>query len=248
MCILLEKIGAQKIIASPVHVGSGTVKCAHGILPVPAPATANILKGIPVYGGEINGELCTPTGAALLKYFVNDFSEMPLMKIEQIGYGMGKKDFDRANCVRAVLGETSDSKDSVLELSFNLDDMTGEKIGYAFDKLFEAGALDVYSVPVGMKKNRPGILMRVLCREDDKEKIIHEIFKHTTTNGIREQKINRYVMNRKTETVETKWGPVRKKLVDGYGVSRFKFEYEDLARISSESGMSIQEIEDKIRG
>ena len=247
VCLLMEELNVEKVYASPVHVGSGTVKCAHGILPVPAPATANILKGIPVYGGSVSGELCTPTGAALLKYFVSEFREMPLMKIEKIGYGMGKKDFERANCVRVSLGETPSKKDDVLELSFNLDDMTAEKIGFAMERFFEAGALDVYTVPVGMKKQRPGILMRLLCKEADAEKMVQEIFHHTTTNGIRQARLERYVLNRRMETIETEWGPVRNKIVSGYGTERSKLEYDDVSRIARETGMSIQEVEEKIR-
>ncbi|MCQ2597826.1 MAG: nickel pincer cofactor biosynthesis protein LarC [Treponema sp.] len=247
VCLLMETLGVEKVLASPVHVGSGTVKCAHGVLPVPAPATANILKDIPVYSGEIRGELCTPTGAALLKYFVSDFCPMPLMKVSKIGYGMGKKDFERVNCVRVMLGTTQEKDDDVLELSCNLDDMTAEKIGFAMEKLFESGALDVYTVPVGMKKNRPGTLMRILCKEADKEKMVQEIFRHTTTNGIRQARLERYVLNRKMETIETEWGPVRNKIVSGYGTERSKLEYEDLARIARETGMSISEIENKIK-
>ena len=246
VCLLMEELNVEKVYASPVHVGSGTVKCAHGILPVPAPATANILKGIPVYGGSVSGELCTPTGAALLKYFVSEFREMPLMKIEKIGYGMGKKDFERANCVRVSLGETPSKKDDVLELSFNLDDMTAEKIGFAMERFFEAGALDVYTVPVGMKKQRPGTLMRLLCKEADAEKMVREIFHHTTTNGIRQARLERYVLNRRMETIETEWGPVRNKIVSGYGTERSKLEYNDVSRIARETGMSIQEVEEKI--
>lgn len=246
VCLLMEELNVEKVYASPVHVGSGTVKCAHGILPVPAPATANILKGIPVYGGSVSGELCTPTGAALLKYFVSEFREMPLMRIEKIGYGMGKKDFERANCVRVSLGETPSKKDDVLELSFNLDDMTAEKIGFAMERFFEAGALDVYTVPVGMKKQRPGTLMRLLCKESDAEKMVQEIFHHTTTNGIRQARLERYVLNRRMETIETEWGPVRNKIVSGYGTERSKLEYNDVSRIARETGMSIQEVEEKI--
>lgn len=246
VCLLMEELNVEKVYASPVHVGSGTVKCAHGILPVPAPATANILKGIPVYGGSVSGELCTPTGAALLKYFVSEFREMPLMKIEKIGYGMGKKDFERANCVRVSLGETPSKKDDVLELSFNLDDMTAEKIGFAMERFFEAGALDVYTVPVGMKKQRPGTLMRLLCKEADAEKMVQEIFQHTTTNGIRQARLERYVLNRRMEILETEWGPVRNKIVSGYGTERSKLEYDDVSRIARETGMSIQEVEEKI--
>ena len=247
VCLLMEELNVEKVYASPVHVGSGTVKCAHGILPVPAPATANILKGIPVYGGSVSGELCTPTGAALLKYFVSEFREMPLMKIEKIGYGMGKKDFERANCVRVSLGETPSKKDDVLELSFNLDDMTAEKIGFAMERFFEAGALDVYTVSVGMKKQRPGTLMRLLCKEADAEKMVREIFHHTTTNGIRQARLERYVLNRRMETIETEWGTVRNKIVSGYGTERSKLEYDDVSRIARETGMSIQEVEEKIR-
>lgn len=246
VCYLLDALGIEKVIASPVHVGSGTVKCAHGILPVPAPATACILEGVPVYGGQIQGELCTPTGAALLKYFVHEFREMPLMKISSIGYGMGKKDFERANCVRAILGETDDKKDDVVELSFNVDDMTPEKIGFAMEQLFECGAYDVYTVPVGMKKNRPGILIRVLAKEEKLNEIIHAIFLHTTTNGIRQQRIERYILNREMEEIETEYGIIRNKKVFGYGVSRSKFEYDDLANAARKSGKSIAEIEKEI--
>ena len=135
VCYLLNKLQVEKICASAIHVGSGQVKCAHGILPVPAPATAYILRGVPTYGGEIRGELCTPTGAALLKHFVSEFGKMPVMVTDAIGYGMGKKDFPAANCVRAMLGHTDDQTDTVAELSCNLDDMTPEEIGFAMDRL-----------------------------------------------------------------------------------------------------------------
>ena len=157
VCLLFHELGADQIIASPVHVGSGHVHCAHGILPVPAPATAHILQGIPVYSTQVQGELCTPTGAALLKHFVKEFREMPVMTTSKIGYGMGKKDFERANCVRAFLGDTAETGDEIAELSCNLDDMTAEAVGFAEEALFEAGALEVYTVPVGMKKSRPGV-------------------------------------------------------------------------------------------
>ena len=162
VCLLMEKIGPGQVIASPVHVGSGQVRCAHGILPVPAPATAYILRDVPIYGGEISGELCTPTGAALLKHFVTRFGSMPVMKTTAIGYGMGKKDFPAANCVRALLGETESAGDYITELNCNVDDMTGEALGFAMEELFAAGALDVYTVPIGMKKSRPGTLLCVM--------------------------------------------------------------------------------------
>ena len=192
VCLLMNKLSPDEIVVSPVHAGSGQVKCAHGILPVPAPATAYILKDVPIYGGSIKGELCTPTGAAILKHFATRFGDMPVMRITKIGYGMGKKDFPAANCVRVMLGENCSSTDSVSELSCNIDDMTAEEIGFAMDQLFEGGALEVYTVPVGMKKNRPGTLINVLCSEKNKEKIISLLFKHTTTIGIRETKMHRY--------------------------------------------------------
>ena len=242
VCMLMERLSVDEVVVSPVHVGSGQVRCAHGILPVPAPATAYILRDVPVYGGSVRGELCTPTGAALLKHFAARFGNMPMMKVQDIGYGMGKKDFDAANCVRVMLGETADKADEICELGCNVDDMTGEAVGFAMDRLFEAGALDVYTVPIGMKKSRPGTLIKVMCRESDKEKIIETVFKYTTTIGIRENMMKRHVLDRHIETVETEHGPVRCKLSTGYGVTRKKYEYDDIARIAREKGISIEAV------
>ena len=241
-CLLVNRLNVDKIIASPVHVGSGKVKCAHGILPVPAPATAYILKNVPIYSGAITGELCTPTGAALLKHFVNEFGNMPAMKTTAIGYGMGTKDFETANCVRVMLGESEDKSDEICELNCNVDDMTGEAVGFAMDRLFEAGALDVYTTAIGMKKSRPGILIHTMCREKDKEVIIKTIFKHTTTLGIRENKLQRYVLEREVQNIETDYGNIRCKISKGYGVIRKKYEYDDLAKIAKETGKSIEEL------
>lgn len=246
VCLLIDMIRPELIIASPIHVGSGTVRCAHGILPVPAPATALILKDVPIYGGQIKSELCTPTGAALLKYFVSSFGDMPVMGTERIGYGMGKKDFERANCVRAILGRTAEAGDVVSELSFNVDDMTGEEIGFAMEMLFEAGALEAFTIPVGMKKSRPGIMMSVMCHTQDRDRIIEEIFKYTTTIGIRENISKRYTMRRRIEQLETPFGTIRRKNSDGYGVTKSKLEYEDLARAAREHGKSIAEIRNEI--
>ena len=247
VCLLMHRLAPDEIIVSPVHVGSGQVHCAHGILPVPAPATATILQDVPIYGGSIQGELCTPTGAALLKHFADSFGEMPVMRTSAIGYGMGKKDFPAANCVRALLGERSDASDDVIELCCNIDDMTGEAIGYAFDKLFAAGALDVYTIPIGMKKSRPGHLLHVICREADKDALVRALFAHTTTIGIRENRFRRYTLDRRIETIETADGPVRRKCSTGYGVSREKFEHDDLARIADAQGLSLREAEARVR-
>lgn len=242
VCLLMEKIGPGQVIASPVHVGSGQVRCAHGILPVPAPATAYILRDVPIYGGEIRGELCTPTGAALLKHFVTRFGSMPVMKTTAIGYGMGKKDFPAANCVRALLGETESAGDYITELNCNVDDMTGEALGFAMEELFAAGALDVYTVPIGMKKSRPGTLLCVMCRAEDKEKMVQQLFRHTTTIGIRENVYRRYTLERSVETVQTPYGDIRRKTSTGYGVTRQKYEYEDLARAARENDLSVSEV------
>ncbi len=240
VCMLMRRIAPDRVAASPVHTGYGTVHCAHGILPVPAPATAYLLQGIPACGGEIEGELCTPTGAALLKYFVNDFGPMPVMKTRAIGYGMGKKDFPAANCIRAMLGEDDTPSDTVTELSCNVDDMTAEAVAFAVEKLFAGGARDVYTVPVGMKKGRPGTLIRVLCRREDTDAIVRLIFRHTTTIGIRAASLGRYVLERRIETVDTPYGPVRRKVSAGYGVERVKYEYDDLSRLADRQGISLE--------
>ena len=242
VCMLMYELDADQIIASPIHVGSGQVRCAHGILPVPAPATAHILRNIPIYGGSIRGELCTPTGAALLKHFVTEFGDMPVMSVSAIGYGMGKKDFERANCVRAMLGETREKPAGIWELSCNVDDMTGEQIGFALEVMMEQGALDVFTIPIGMKKSRPGTLLTVLCTEADKERMIQMMFRHTTTLGIRETFCTRHTMQRRMETVHTPTGAVRRKISTGFGACRTKYEHDDVARIAKEKDMSLFEV------
>lgn len=242
VCLLMEKLAPEQVIVSPVHVGSGTVRCAHGILPVPAPATAHILKDVPIYSAQIQSELCTPTGAALLKQFATGFGSMPVMQVSAIGYGMGKKDFPRANCVRTLLGETQDAGDTVVSLQCNLDDMTPEAVGFAMEQLLLAGALDVYTTAVGMKKNRPGVLLNVLCKPEEKETMVRLLFLHTTTLGIREQHMARHTLQRRVDTVQTPYGPVRKKVASGYGVRREKWEYEDIARIAKEQNLPLDTV------
>ena len=245
--LLMDRIGADEVVCSPVHVGSGQVRCAHGLLPVPAPAAAELLRGVPIYGGEIRGELCTPTGAALLRQFVTRFGELPAMTLARVGYGMGKRDFDRPNCVRAILGEMAPADDTVCELRCNVDDMTGEQIGFAAERLLAAGALDVYTAPIGMKKSRPGTLLCVLCRDRDRETILQAIFRHTTTLGVRRTALQRHTLKRRIETVQTPLGAVRCKISEGYGTERRKFEYDDVARLARENGCSIQEVLAKIQ-
>ena len=242
VCLLTHELAPDRITASPVHVGFGAVRCAHGILPVPAPATAYLLMGIPTYGGAVQGELCTPTGAALLRYFVDSFGEQPVMRVEGIGCGIGKKEFPRANMLRAMLGSSDDGTDEILELRCNLDDITGEEIGFCTEALFRAGARDVFTTPVGMKKNRPGILLTVISDREHREQVVQTLFRHTTTLGIRETSCRRYVLKREEETVQTPLGEIRYKQSSGYGVSRRKAEYDDLAAIAEKTGLSFREL------
>lgn len=282
VCLLLHKLAPDQIIASPIHVGSGQVKCAHGILPVPAPATAYILKDIPIYSGGIQGELCTPTGAALLKHFVTRFDQMPLMTPASTGYGMGTKDFPTANCVRAILGESfAENQDAILgeifaenqpeticELSCNVDDMTGEDIAFAIETFLQNGALDAFTVPCTMKKGRPGVLVTVLCKDPDQKQMTKLILQHTTTLGVRSAIKKRWVLSRtESETVipddmlanvtapnmpaESKAQElkttgndctIRSKTSTGFGITRNKYEHDDLEKIARTYGLTLAQV------
>ena len=247
VCLLMEQLNPDQVAASPVHVGAGYVRCMHGTLPVPAPATAWILKDVPTYGGQVQGELCTPTGAALLKHFVTRFGDRPVMRVRGIGYGMGKKDFERANCVRAFWGETEGELELVTKLECNLDDMTGEDIAYAMEQLFQCGAREVFTQAVGMKKSRPGILLSVLCAREDADRMAEAVMKHTTTLGIRRMDMSRYALERRIEPVSTPCGEIRVKFASGMGVERSKPEFEDLAALAREKGVSIAQIRKEIK-
>ncbi len=258
VCLAIYKLAPEQIIASPVHVGYGQIHCAHGILPIPAPATAHILQGVPIYGGRIEGELCTPTGAALLKHFAQSFGQMPMMAVEKTGYGMGMKDFTDANCLRAIIGNTVEEQeqtschgkvqemDSIIELCCNLDDMTPEKIGFVTELLMKEGAFDVYTTNIQMKKNRPAVMLTCMCAKEDREKFLTLILKHTTTLGVREYTCKRYGLKREIKEVETIYGTVRVKVASGYGITKEKPEYEDMARIAKEKKISLAEIEKEV--
>lgn len=246
VCALMHELAPERILASEVNVGSGTVRCAHGVLPVPAPATELILRGVPIYSGQIKSELCTPTGAALLKYFVWKFGAMPTMQIENAGCGTGKKNFECANVVRAFIGETTDEGDRIIELACNLDDMTPEELSFAMEELFTLGALDVYFTSIGMKKSRPGVKLTCMCRERQREQMLECIFKHTTTLGVREYVCKRYELGRSEKTVRTQDGEVRVKTSSGYGAVREKAEYEDLAALARKSGKTIAQIRSEV--
>ncbi len=246
-CMLIDIIGADRIVVSPVTTGFGNVRCAHGILPVPAPATALILNDVPLRAGSIEGELCTPTGAALVKHYADEFGNMPQMTVSRIGYGMGTKDFAAANCVRVFLGtQATRTAKTIVQLCCNIDDMTAEELGYAAELLMDEGALDVYTTAIGMKKSRPGTLLTVMCREEDRERIAGLIFRNTTTLGMRVYHCERMILERSEKTLHTEFGDVRCKEASGYGVVRSKLEYDDVRRLAKSSGRSIREIRDII--
>ena len=227
---MLHELGPELVVSSPVCVGYGTVKTAHGTLPVPAPATANLLEGIPCFAGETESEMCTPTGAALLRHYVHQFTPMPVMTIEQHSYGLGTKEFEhRLNAVHAMSGELHPD---VIELSCNVDDMTPESIAFALDQLMQEGALDAGWTSVGMKKGRPGVRIDLLCRPEDRDRFVDLMFRHTTTIGLRETVCTRDILSRSEGVVETTWGPVRYKRSEGHGVCRIKAEYDDLSSIA----------------
>ena len=278
VCLLMELLAPEQVIVSPIHVGSGTVLCAHGRLPVPVPATALILEGIPIYGGSVQGELCTPTGAALLKTFADSFGPMPPMTVAKTGYGMGTKDFEQANCLRAMLGasfpmngigsnmQTAQAAESentgsrgaagkdtetenpaaregrITEISCNLDDMTGEDIAFAAERILQAGALDVFTESIYMKKGRPAVKLTVLARPEDEERLAGEIFRHTSTIGVRIHTDRRYELARRSEQRKTPLGTIEVKISEGFGVRKEKIEFASLKEIAETSGKRLAEV------
>lgn len=278
VCLLMELLAPEQVIVSPIHVGSGTVLCAHGRLPVPAPATALILEGMPIYGGSVQGELCTPTGAALLKTFADSFGPMPPMTVAKTGYGMGTKDFEQANCLRAMLGESFTMNDTgskmqtgqdaegentgsrgaagkdtetenpaaregrITEISCNLDDMTGEDIAFAAERILQAGALDVFTESISMKKGRPAVKLTVLARPEDEERLAGEIFRHTSTIGVRIHTDRRYELARRSEQRKTPLGTIEVKISEGFGVRKEKIEFASLKQIAETSGKRLAEV------
>jgi len=243
--LLMDMLGVTDVSASPIHVGFGSVRCEHGIIPVPAPATAEILKEIPMYGGRIEGELCTPTGAALLRYFAADFGVMPPMVVKKIGHGMGTKDFEAANCLRAFLYEDTPNtanQDYICEISCNLDDMTPEAIGAAFDILLENGALDVYTIPITMKKNRPAVMLSCLCTEEAHDTLSKLMITHTSTLGVRTTMHSRTIMDRTIKTVRTDYGDIRVKQAQGHGLIKIKPEYDDVVEAAKKHNVPFQTV------
>jgi uncharacterized protein (TIGR00299 family) protein len=246
----VEALGADEWVCSPLNVGGGTIHCAHGTFPVPAPATVELLKGAPVFSSGPQVELVTPTGAAIVKVLASRFAAFPPMKIEQAGYGAGTRDFSgHANVVRLTVGEAqaaleaTPTQDTVTVLEANLDDMNPQVFGYVMDRLLEEGALDVLGIPVQMKKNRPGMLLTVLASPKDAERLTQLLFAETTTLGVRRREEPRQILKRRWESVETRWGSVRVKVagVNGCG-SNCAPEYEDCRKLAAEHHVPLKTV------
>jgi uncharacterized protein (TIGR00299 family) protein len=243
-----EALGVDEIVCSPLNVGGGTVKCAHGSLPVPAPATLELLKDAPVYSSGIQAELVTPTGAAIVKTLAKRFAPFPRMTVGKTGYGAGTRELaGHANVVRLTIGETQPefsvgvSEETITVLEANIDDLNPQVFGYVMDRLIEEGALDAVVMPVQMKKNRPGMLLTVLCRPEDAHKLTHLIFAETTTLGVREREEKRQVLAREWVTVATRWGDVRLKVASMNGtITNYVPEYEDCRRIATEHHVPLK--------
>jgi uncharacterized protein (TIGR00299 family) protein len=246
-----EALGVDQWICSPLNVGGGTVDCAHGTFPIPAPATLELLKGAPVYSGEIQKELVTPTGAAIISVIASKFSHFPTMKTEKTGYGAGTRDFKGVpNVVRLSIGETLREEawttlptEEITVLEANLDDMTPQVFGYVMEQALAAGALDVFATAVQMKKNRPGMLLTVLCRPDDGARMRQLIFAETTTLGVRERRETRAVLTRRHVSVQTRFGEVRMKLANLNGaVTNYAPEFEDCRRIAEQQRVPLKTV------
>ncbi|HKQ91790.1 MAG TPA: nickel pincer cofactor biosynthesis protein LarC [Blastocatellia bacterium] len=247
-CVAFDALKIERIISSPLHVGSGTFQCAHGTYPVPGPATAELLKGVPIYSKDVEGELVTPTGAAIISTLAEGYGSMPMMKIENIGYGAGTRDYPKfPNALRAIIGELEEDADrtpgAVTIIEANIDDLNAQVFGYLMEKALAAGALDIFYTPVQMKKNRPGVLLTLLCNPPDRERMCDLIFRETTTLGVRYRNEQREILTREFVTVETEYGPIRVKVSrarDGR-VMNASPEFEDCRVAAEKSGVGLRD-------
>lgn len=245
--ICLDLLGVQKVFSSPLHDGHGFIECQHGIIPVPVPAVMEMLADskIPLVSEDVNTELVTPTGMGIIKCLASDFGSMPAMIIDRIGYGMGKRDTGRFNALRVVMG-TLPGGDNALEeiavLETNIDDMNPELLGYVTECLFENGALDVFYTPIYMKKNRPAVMLTVLSKKEQEEKLAEIIMKETTTLGIRCRTTMRYFMNREIVKINTDYGHIRVKVSTSGNIKKYAPEYEDCRDIAKRTGMALSEV------
>lgn len=241
----IKKLGIERVYSSPLHVGSGFVRCAHGILPVPAPATLELVGGIPIYGKDIEAELVTPTGAALISFLAHDFGEMPLMKVERIAYGAGKKELAIPNLLRILLGTEDEhlEGDRVSVIQTNIDDMNPQLCGYLMDELLKRGALDVWFTPIQMKNNRPAITLSVLADMKDTDGMCELIFNESTTLGVRISPVKRKKLAREERVVKTKYGRIKVKLGRVDGVTKnIAPSYGDCQKLARKLGIPLKKI------
>jgi uncharacterized protein (TIGR00299 family) protein len=249
----LSALGIDKVFCSPLHVGSGTVECAHGTLPVPAPATAELIKGKPVYSTGVAGELLTPTGAAILTTLSSEFGPMPAMIIGQIGYGTGRLDLAIPNLLRVCIGETREDAGSYAVqqtalIECTIDDMNPQIYDHLMGLLWDAGALDVFLTPVQMKKNRPGTLLSVICRPDAVSCLADIVLRETTTIGLRWRLENRILVRRQIKKIGTRHGPIHVKLAMAEGrIVNLTPEYEDCKQVALEKGIPLKKVIDDVR-
>jgi uncharacterized protein (TIGR00299 family) protein len=245
--ICIDLLGVERFISSPIHVGSGTIEMAHGKFPVPPPAVTELLNGVPFYSTELKGELLTPTGAAIITTLCQDFGPIPEMKISKTGYGAGTRDYENfPNVLRVMVGETEGkfAEEKLLMIETNIDDVSSQILGYVMEQAFELGARDCYFTPVQMKKNRPGVLVSILCEAEKKEELVDLLFRETTTIGIRSYEVSRRALERKIVTVETSYGPIDVKVakLNGHIVNEMP-EFEQCKEAAQKAGVAVKEVE-----
>jgi hypothetical protein len=247
VAICMNMLKVDKVISSPLHDGTGFVKCQHGLIPIPAPAVLEILReaSVPFYSTGIKNELVTPTGAAIIATLAEEFGNMPEMVVEKVGYGAGKRNMEIPNLLRVTLGEVKKKitpNDEVIVMESNIDDMTGEVAGYVMEKLFSAGALDVFYTPIYMKKNRPAVKLTVICSQEKLGAIEHIILSETSTIGIRKYKTERICMDRKIITVNTPYGLARVKVSSLGDIEKYAPEYEDCKKLAQIAHLPLKDI------
>ncbi len=246
-CLLIHELAPDMIVSSPLRTGYGYVDCAHGKLPIPAPATALLLRDVPNYAGDLEGEFTTPTGAAIIGHFAEDYGQRPRMTIQKIGMGMGDREFSIPNMVRAFIGDSEEGLFEIYEINCNIDDMTPEDLGPMIDRLLDEGARDATLTPMIMKKGRPGYRLTCLCRQADKEKLAKLILANTSTIGLRIWKAERFEMSSRMEICHTEYGDIRIKVSEGYGISKWKPEHDDIVKASEKYGVSLRKVRESIR-
>ncbi len=249
--ICFDLAGIERFVSSPLHVGSGTVEMAHGRFPIPPPAVAELLKGAPIYSTEVKGELVTPTGAAIIATLCSEYGAIPKMKLEQTGYGAGTREYEKfPNALRVLIGDSAEAgnEERLLMIETNVDDLSPQVFGHVMERALEMGALDCYFTPVQMKKNRPGVLLSVLCQPADREKLTQMIFAETTTLGVRSYEVERRALDRERVRVETQYGPIDVKVarLNGHVVNGMP-EYEQCREAARKFGVPLRKVESAAR-